>query len=58
MRPCCCRREVNKDNLFKKCIPTNGQTEITNRTYYFNPHKELCEFKDVKTFINLGELKY
>ncbi|CAH8657077.1 unnamed protein product [Schistosoma margrebowiei] len=53
MRPCCCRREVNKDNLFKKCIPTNGQTEITNRTYYFNPHKELCEFKDVKTFINL-----
>ncbi|XP_018654921.1 putative von Willebrand factor type A domain-containing protein [Schistosoma mansoni] len=53
MRPCCCRREVNKDNLFKKCIPTDGQTEITNRTYYFNPQKELCEFKDVKTLINL-----
>ncbi|CAH8586237.1 unnamed protein product [Schistosoma turkestanicum] len=53
MRPCCCRREVMKNNLFNKCIPANGQIEITNRTYYFNPQKELCEFKDVKTFVNL-----
>ncbi|KAH8867000.1 von Willebrand factor type A domain-containing [Schistosoma japonicum] len=53
MRPCCCRREVRKDNLLKKCSPTNGQIEITNRTYYFNPKKELCEYKDRKSFINL-----
>ncbi|CAH8662317.1 unnamed protein product [Heterobilharzia americana] len=54
MRPCCCRREIAKDSIFKKCIPTSGKTEITNRTYHFNIKREICEFKDQKKYTDLS----
>ncbi|CAH8641080.1 unnamed protein product [Heterobilharzia americana] len=54
MRPCCCRREIAKDSIFKKCIPTSGKTEITNRTYHFNMKREICEFKDQKKYTDLS----
>ncbi|VDP98913.1 unnamed protein product, partial [Trichobilharzia regenti] len=54
MRPCCCRREAVKNNILKKCIPTNGRIEVINRMYHFNAERRICEFKDVKKHIDLS----